>query len=85
MRSTAERSARLSSAARTIFIAVLGALAILAGLALLVLPGPGSVLIVFGLHTWGRRFGWARRVSDWVLRHVRAIRRGSSEREGAVA
>src|SRR4051812_1267259 len=49
---------------KTVVIAVLGGLLTLAGIALLVLPGPGFVLIAAGLAVLATRFEWARKPLD---------------------
>ena len=49
---------------RTVVVAVLGGLLTLAGMALLVLPGPGFVLIAAGLAVLATRFDWAKKPLD---------------------
>ena len=49
---------------KTVAVAVLGGLLTLAGIALLVLPGPGFVLIAAGLAVLATRFEWARKPLD---------------------
>lgn len=51
--------------ARRIVIAVMGTTMILIGLALLILPGPGLVVIPLGLAILGIEFAWANR---WLRR-----------------
>ncbi len=46
---------------KRIVVAVLGATLALAGIALLVLPGPGFVLVAAGLAVLATQFDWARR------------------------
>ena len=46
---------------RTAVVAVLGGLLTIAGIALLVLPGPGFVLVAAGLAVLATRFSWARK------------------------
>lgn len=48
--------------ARRIVVAVVGSTLILIGLALLVLPGPGTVVLVMGLAVLSIEFVWARRL-----------------------
>lgn len=45
---------------------VLGAILLIAGIALLVLPGPGFVLIAAGLALLATRFDWAKRPLDYA-------------------
>ena len=47
---------------RRIAVTVIGALVVLAGLVLLVLPGPGWVLIFVGLSILGSEYVWAQRL-----------------------
>ena len=54
--------------ARRVVIAVAGGTIVLAGIALLVLPGPAVIVIPIGLGILALEFAWARR---W-LRRVRA-------------
>jgi len=51
---------------KTAVIAVLGGLLTLAGIALLVLPGPGFVLVAAGLAVLATRFAWARKPLDYA-------------------
>jgi len=45
----------------TVVVALVGGLMTLAGIALLVLPGPGMVLVAGGLAVLASRFAWAKR------------------------
>ena len=51
---------------KTVVIAVLGGLLTLAGIALLVLPGPGFVLVAAGLAVLATRFSWAKKPLDYA-------------------
>jgi uncharacterized protein (TIGR02611 family) len=51
---------------RTVVVAVLGGLLTLAGIALLVLPGPGFVLVAAGLAVLATEFEWARKPLDYA-------------------
>jgi uncharacterized protein (TIGR02611 family) len=51
---------------KTAAIAVLGVVLLLAGVALLVLPGPGFVLIAAGLAVLATRFDWAKKPLDYA-------------------
>jgi uncharacterized protein (TIGR02611 family) len=51
---------------RTVVVAVLGGLLTLAGIALLVLPGPGFVLVAAGLAVLATQFEWARKPLDYA-------------------
>ena len=51
--------------ARRVIVAVVGGTVVLAGVALLVLPGPAVLVIPVGLGILGLEFAWARR---WLRR-----------------
>lgn len=51
---------------KTTVIALLGGLLTLSGIALLVLPGPGFVLVAAGLAVLATRFSWARKPLDYA-------------------
>ena len=51
---------------KTAVVAVLGGLLTLAGVALLVLPGPGFVLVAAGLALLATRFPWAKKPLDYA-------------------
>jgi uncharacterized protein (TIGR02611 family) len=51
---------------KTAAVAVLGGVLTLAGIALLVLPGPGFVLVAAGLAVLATRFSWAKKPLDYA-------------------
>ena len=51
---------------KTAVVAILGGLLTLAGIALLVLPGPGFVLVAAGLAVLATRFSWASKPLDYA-------------------
>jgi uncharacterized protein (TIGR02611 family) len=51
---------------KTVVVAVLGGLLTLAGIALLVLPGPGFVLVAAGLAVLATQFEWAKKPLDYA-------------------
>jgi uncharacterized protein (TIGR02611 family) len=53
-------------AVKTVVVAVLGGLLTLSGIALLVLPGPGFVLIAAGLAVLATQFDWAKKPLDYA-------------------
>ena len=61
---------RLVRVARRLTVAVVGMLAVLAGVAMLVLPGPGLVTIALGFGILGREYTWAARVSASVRARI---------------
>jgi uncharacterized protein (TIGR02611 family) len=56
---------------KRIAVAVLGGVLTLAGIVLLVLPGPGFVLIAVGLAVLATQFEWARRPLEEAKRRAR--------------
>lgn len=59
------------SLAYKITISLIGGTVILAGIAMLVLPGPGWLTIFLGLAILGSEFHWARRMLMWLRMKVR--------------
>lgn len=57
----AERWQRLPRWLRLPFVAVVGATVVATGVALLVLPGPGLLVIALGVGILATEFAWARR------------------------
>ena len=51
---------------KTVVIAVLGGLLTLAGIGLLILPGPGFIVIFAGLAVLATRFSWAKKPLDYA-------------------
>jgi uncharacterized protein (TIGR02611 family) len=58
-------------------VTVLGPLVVLAGVAMLVLPGPGLVVIVLGLALLALEHHWARRVLHHGARGLSRLRRAA--------
>lgn len=56
---------------RWISVAVAGGACILAGLVMLVLPGPGIPVLILGLVILASEFAWAQVVLERVRRHSR--------------
>jgi hypothetical protein len=59
-----------------------GFILIIAGLAMLVLPGPGVLTILGGLALIGQEFEWARRIVDRVKSMVANVLGRPSEPSG---
>ena len=57
---------------KTVVIAVLGGLLTLAGIGLLVLPGPGFLLVAAGLAVLATRFRWAKKPLDYATDKAQA-------------
>ena len=53
-------------ATRVVVITVVGTVLVLAGLVMLVTPGPGLVAIAAGLAVLAREFAWARRLLERI-------------------
>ncbi len=70
---TGERATRPAwrGHARRLVVLVLGCALVVAGAALLVLPGPGAIVIFGGLALLSTEFAAARRAQTWLLRRVR--------------
>ncbi len=62
----------LYAGARRVAILLGGSVLLLAGVAMLVLPGPGVALIFAGLAVLGTRVPWARRTHLWMQSRLRA-------------
>ncbi len=54
--------------AKRIAVAVVGVVLVLAGLAMLVLPGPGFIVALAGLAVLATEFAWARSALDTTKR-----------------
>ena len=64
--------------AKRLIILVFGSTVLLIGIALLVLPGPGFVIIPIGLAILATEFAWARR----LLQRVKAAAEKGAEKLG---
>lgn len=54
-------------------IAVIGLCLFVAGVAMLVLPGPGWVFIFLGIGVWSMEFDWAHRFNQWALKRLSVV------------
>ena len=66
---------------KKIFIAVIGGTVLLLGIAMLVLPGPGLVVIAAGLAILATEFYWARRAMRNAKGAAAKIRRKTGLKE----
>lgn len=67
----------MTGAAKRVLLEVLGWVLLLAGIAALVLPGPGLLLMAAGLAVLSQQYTWAERLLDPVmLRALRAAAEG---------
>jgi uncharacterized protein (TIGR02611 family) len=64
--------------ARKIVVSVIGGTIVIIGIALLVLPGPGSVVIPLGLLILASEFAWAR----YILRRGKNILKETKRKMG---
>ena len=76
------RRTTVLGAARKLVVAVVGTAVLLAGVALLVLPGPAFLVIPAGLAILATEFDWARRLLRYAKdRAVGILRRRGASRE----
>ena len=54
----------MGGSAKKIGILIVGSVVVLAGIALLALPGPGMIVIIVGLVILAQEFDWAQRLLD---------------------
>ncbi|MFW0107911.1 TIGR02611 family protein [Rothia sp. P7181] len=54
-------------------VITVGLLCILAGIVMLVTPGPGWLFIFLGMGLWGTEFAWAHRLNLWAKAKVLGI------------
>jgi Putative transmembrane protein (PGPGW) len=65
---------QLPGPARRVLAAVIGGLLLIAGLAMMVLPGPGLLVVAAALVILGAEFEWPRRLLLSVRRRLRGRR-----------
>jgi uncharacterized protein (TIGR02611 family) len=59
---------------RRVFLVIAGFTLLLAGIVMLVTPGPGLVVIFFGLSLLAAEFVWARRLMNHIKREGERVR-----------
>lgn len=64
----------LLRASTMVAVSTVGSSLVLAGVALLFLPGPGLLLIIAGVAVLAREFRWALRLRDWLVGRARDLR-----------
>ena len=57
----------IGRSARKVIVLILGVAVLLAGFALLALPGPGMIVIIVGLVILSTEFAWAQRWLDYAV------------------
>jgi len=70
---------RIGGYARTALILVVGMTVLLAGVAMLALPGPGMVVIIVGLVILATEFAWAERLLDIAVEKLAAANSRAQE------
>jgi uncharacterized protein (TIGR02611 family) len=78
LRAQREHHRRRSRIVRALY-AVVGATVLLAGLAMLVLPGPALVVIPIGLAILSLEFAWAERLLDRALEQAEKAKRKAAD------
>lgn len=63
--------------AKRIAVFIAGVVVLLAGFAMLVLPGPGLVVIILGLAILATEFAWAERALDRTKKKAKAAADGA--------
>ncbi len=72
---------RIRRSIRLVVVTSVGGLLLVAGLAALVLPGPGMLLCILGLIVLASEYVWAQRSLHWARRRSQqSIERGASSR-----
>ena len=67
--------------ARRLIKITLGVMLLVAGTAMLVLPGPGIVVIALALAVLGGEYIWARRLLERINESVRRVRDAFGQRQ----
>jgi tellurite resistance protein TerC len=80
-----DRIAARLPGARRIALAVAGFSVLAVGVALLVLPGPGLLVIAIGFAILAREFAWAARLVTWFQSLVGRVRAALQARRGGRA
>lgn len=74
-------AAHAVKSARKIVVLVVGVTLIIVGVAMMVLPGPATVVIPLGLALLGTEFLWARRLFNYIIDEARTAVRYFTGRE----
>ena len=64
-----------SSVKRRVGITVAGGVLVLAGIVMLVTPGPGWVTIAAGVGVWSKEYAWAKRLLDHMKQRIADLRK----------
>lgn len=63
-----------------LIVAVTGGVVVLAGLTMILLPGPGWLTVFLGLGIWSTEFAWAARMLKWTKQKVTQTARWATVR-----
>lgn len=66
--------------ARWVAVSTVGSILLVAGIAMLFLPGPGLLVLVAGLAVLSIEFLWAQRLRERTLRRLRDLRDSRTDR-----
>ena len=64
---------RIPAPVRKPLILIIGSTIVIAGIAMLALPGPGWAAIFLGLAVLATEFAFAERVRDWAIGEVKKL------------
>lgn len=65
---------------KRVLVTLLGGTVLLAGIVMIVLPGPAFLIIPAGLAILATEYLWARRARQWTKRHLVRMRRSWKRR-----
>lgn len=75
MRARQRRGQRAWRLIRQLVVGAVGGVVTATGIALCFVPGPGLLVLLFGLTILAIEFVWAREARAWLQRKIRAFRR----------
>ena len=70
----------IGRSSKRVAVAVLGAVLVVGGLAMLVLPGPGILVVIAGLAVLATEFAWAEHLLDKAKETAGRTQRGLRDR-----
>jgi uncharacterized protein (TIGR02611 family) len=71
---------RVPRLARQLCVCVLGTVVLVAGVAMIVLPGPAVIVIPLGLAILATEFPWARRLLHWAKARLLKLKQAATRR-----
>lgn len=57
---------KLGQTTTILLVTIVGGVVLTLGILMLVLPGPGIIVILLGVAILSKQYSWPRRVLDWV-------------------